>query len=198
MLAFDTALFTASIALVGKMAFDSWARYRERQGLAASLAGELGAYLSFWHPNNPAVGMRTLADLPRVQRTPLLQLFSKLPDNHPVFDRVSDKIGLLSISTARDISKIYNVVSGLRLFLMDLSSERFLGLDDHLQTGLLNRMADMAEPELAAMPKLIVVLEEIYHERYYDYAFGWIITRATPIRSRLLSAVTRVRHRTIG
>src|ERR1700722_9958925 len=114
------------MAIVGKMAFDEYDRYRLRRGVAAGLAGEIRAYIELLQPATLAANLRRLASFPRPDRLAGLSAFGPLPNSHPVFDRVADRIGLLSVDIALQISKFYNVVTGFRLLASGVSTERFM------------------------------------------------------------------------
>jgi hypothetical protein len=170
MLAFTTALFTATIALLGKLVFDAWDRYRQRQGIAASVAGEMRAYMELLEPQKMASHIRLLLTLPRETRLVALSAFGPLPQTHPVFDKVADKIGLLSIDIALEISKFYNVVTGMRLLASGLSTERFMNLPDNMQTAQLGFCLSALEKHFPAGAKLADRLEVIARQSFRCYA----------------------------
>jgi hypothetical protein len=51
-LALTVAFTTAALALLAKIASDWMQRHYDRQGIAAALAGEIGAYLNLLKPDN--------------------------------------------------------------------------------------------------------------------------------------------------
>ena len=169
MLAFTTALLTATIALVGKIGFDSWARYRERQGIAASLAGEIQMYLHFAGKPGLVTILRGLAGANREERLRGLMVFGELPKGHPVFDRVADKIGLISVDVAFELSKIYNVVTSMRLMISQFSSDRFITLSDEQQAEMITPVADGIETYLIPAGALVVRLQQISHQPFRCY-----------------------------
>lgn len=171
-LALATALFTATIALLGKMGFDSWARYRNRQGIAASLAGEIEMYLSFIARPDVAATLRLICDAGPEQRQNALRGFGRLPDSHPVFDKVADQVGLLSIELAYDISRLYNVVTGVRLLMSDLSTERVIGLQDAQQVALVRQIIGVIEEYSPIGRTVALRLKQIAHQPYRCYLLG--------------------------
>ena len=164
----EGAAATAVLALAGKILFDCWTRGKERRALAAGIAGELGAYLSFLNIQTLA-SFREIAEKPRAERIEFFRIFPALPSSHPVFDVVADKIGWLSPDDARDISRIYNVVSGFRLLSMSMSSQAFQDATDDAQTGRMNVIADMMERELPIAAALVTRLHRAAGHSRWDW-----------------------------
>lgn len=98
-----------------------------------------------------------------------LSAFGPLPQTHPVFDKVADKIGLLSIDIALEISKFYNVVTGLRLLASGFSTERFMNLPDKMQTGQLEFCLAALDRHFPAGAVLADRLEVISRENFHCY-----------------------------
>ena len=55
----SAALYTATAALFGKIGFDAWTHSRERQTIAAGLAGEISAYLELLNAQQFGRDLRT-------------------------------------------------------------------------------------------------------------------------------------------
>ena len=118
MLALTTALFTAALALLGKIGFDLWGRQRDRRGLAGALAGEIGAYLDLLNGDTLSAAYRQIAALDRDLRVGRLRSLPALPTTHPVFDKVAEKLGTLPHAAAYGVSRFYNVVTGNAPFIV--------------------------------------------------------------------------------
>lgn len=140
--ALTIALFTAALALAGKILSDIWERHSLRRSIAAALAGELDAYFRLLDAPNFAANYRAIAGLDRAQRCRVLRAMPQLPGGHPVFDKVAEKIGLLPTAEASEVSSIYNVVSGLRVLLAGLSTPGMVEADCETQRGRLHFLAD--------------------------------------------------------
>jgi hypothetical protein len=160
-----TAFFIAALALVGKVLFDEWNRQHERRSIAGGLAGEISAYLSFFERRDAAAAYRKIAALPREDRRRRLAAFPQLPSGHPVFDTVAGKLGMLSAAHAHDVSRIYNIVTGMRLLLTNLSSPKFLDADDEYQKAMLENIAATIDQEVPTARSLVTALEEVAREK---------------------------------
>jgi hypothetical protein len=151
----EAAVLAVGGAIISKVVYDLWSRWREKRGIAAAIAGELGAYIAFLKMGKPSAHFRTMATMDSAMRVRVLRAFPPLPTSHPVFDKVADKIGLLPPDDARAISRAYNAVTGFRLHLTNLSSDRFLAADDAVQAETLKVLATMLEDEVKRAKSLI-------------------------------------------
>ena len=154
----SAALYTAALALFGKVAFDAWTRSRERRAIAAGLAGEIGAYLELLNPQQHGQNLRTWAAADPKNRAAMLKAIPSLPTNHPVFDAVAGKIGHLTPDQARGVSRIYNVVTGMRLLMAGMSSDSFAALPENIQNFNLEYIAKSIEDEEPRTKRLIAEL----------------------------------------
>jgi hypothetical protein len=91
------AVITAAVGFVFKIYLDLRSEHQAENALAAALAGELHAYLRLSKPELTLERIGTLVELPYERRVSVLTGLFSLPSGHPVFDRVSDKIGLLTL-----------------------------------------------------------------------------------------------------
>jgi hypothetical protein len=156
MTALAAALFSAALALFGKIGFDIWARHRERCGIAGALAGEIGAYIKSIKPSETAKNLLTVANLDRETRCRrLAATFGSLPNTHPIFDKVAGNLGVLPVHAVRQISEFYNFVTGYRLLLTNLSSDKFLESDDDHQFNMLKILAKGIEEQVEPINKLV-------------------------------------------
>ena len=162
----ETAFLAGALAIFGAIAADWWKRCHERRAVAAAISGELGAYLELIEPTKTPVALRKLIEFPSEIRTLRLRALNKVPTNHPVFDDLSGKIGLLSPDLAREISKIYNVVTGFRLIFMSLSTEEFLAADKNFQDSQFERLASTIETHIASAVSVIAKLDRIATKRF--------------------------------
>ena len=109
----------ASLTVIVKIGFDVWSkssqRRADRRAIAAALAGEIGGYLVALNPEVAGPRYRSLAALDRPSRIRKLAAFPPLPTGHPVYDKLADKVGLLPPDLTREISRLYNVVTGIRV-----------------------------------------------------------------------------------
>jgi hypothetical protein len=117
---------------------------------------ELGAYLSFFRRADAASAYRAIAQLAIKSR---LAIIPPLPSSHPVFDKVSGQLGLLSASLAHDVSRIYNIVTNIRLIITNLSSERFAQAHDAAQKGIIEFIASTIDTEVPNANTLVTALE---------------------------------------
>ncbi len=135
----------ASLAVIGKIVSDvhsRWSQHRaDRRAIAAAIAGEIGGYLVALDPETAAPRYRALAALDRASRVRKLAAFPPLPTGHPAYDKLADKVGLLPPHLTREISRIYNVVTGMRLIIMHFRTAEFLAADDDYQQGLIEQVA---------------------------------------------------------
>ncbi len=171
MLALTAAFLTAAIALVGKVIFDRWGRYRDRQGVASAQAGETQAYIVFLKRRMLLESIHALIADSREDRLSGLRVFGQLPTSHPVFDRVADKIGLLSVETAFELSKLYNSVSRLRLIMSEFSSDRFIALLDDQQIEIIGQLVVGIEEHIMPAQSLVEHLKETAAQSFRDYFF---------------------------
>jgi hypothetical protein len=135
----------ASLSVFGKIVFDvhgKWSQRRaDRRALAAVLAGEIGGYLANLNPEVTAPKYRALAALDRETRVRQLAAFPPLPIGHPAYDKLADKVGLLPAHLAREISRIYNVVTSIRLIIMHFRTPEFQAADEDYQKALIEQVA---------------------------------------------------------
>ena len=172
MSALTTAFSAAALAVLGKIVFDVWARYRERRGIAGALAGEISAYVDFLKPETTSATFRSLAALGREQRLDWLRTYPPLPTSHPVFDKVADKIGILPFRVARGVSRTYNLVTGIRLLLSSMTTPGFLEASDAVQQGRLIVVAEALGREDPAARDLIAMLHHISQQSFWRYIRG--------------------------
>jgi len=167
----SAALYTAALALFGKIGFDAWTRSRERRSITAGLAGEIGAYLELLNPQQHGQNLRTWAAADPAIRAAMLKAIPSLPTNHPVFDAVAGKLGHLTPEQAKGVSRIYNVVTGMRLLMAGMSSDAFAALPENLQTFNLEYIAKSIEDEEPRTKRLIADLLAPHGiiERVRDY-----------------------------
>ena len=167
----NAALYTAALALFGKIGFDLWTRSRERQSIAAGLAGEIGAYLELLNLQQHGQNLRAWAAADPATRAAMLKAIPSLPTNHPVFDAVASKLGQLTPDQAKGVSRIYNVVTGMRLLMVGMSSDAFAALPENLQIFNLEHIAKMVEDEEPRTKRLIADLlaPQGFIEKARDY-----------------------------
>ncbi|HEV2549829.1 MAG TPA: hypothetical protein VGU20_21125 [Stellaceae bacterium] len=166
--ALAAAFFTAAIALLGKIFFDLWNRQHERRGIAGALAGEIGAYISFFEQQPLTEGYRKLAAAPRNERVRGLSSMMAPPSGHPVFDKLAGQLGRLSPARACEVSRFYNVATGLRLLLAHLSSPKFLEADDRIQQATLEYLAAGHDKYVPLARALVTELEDVARESVWS------------------------------
>lgn len=166
MLALTVAFFTAAFALVGKIISDRWERHRQLCGIATALADEIGAYMKQLDPPTTVASFRMIAAMDHETRRRRLRSMLKPPSGHPVFDKVADRIGLLPVTAAENVSSIYNVVTGLRIAVSSLSSSEVTEADDEVQIAILNRIADGLEQNHLPAQNLVRQLGEISQQSF--------------------------------
>jgi len=157
------AFIAAALALVGHIFYDQWKRHHERRAIAGALAGELGAYIELLQPAVSPKHFRTIAD-PRISREARqrgLRSMAPPPNSHPVFDKVADKIGLLDVRDAVEVSEVYNVVTGMRLHIANLSTDAFLAAPDEGHIALLNIIASAIEKYAGEGGKAVVLVDRL-------------------------------------
>jgi hypothetical protein len=169
MLALSGAFFTAALALIGNIVYGLWTRYRERRGVAAALAGEIAAYVTVLDAPTTIAAYRRLATLEDDTRRRRLRAMVKPPQGHPVYDKVADKIGLLPVAEALEVSAIYNVVTGLRILLSNLSSDEFANVEDDVQVAYLNKIAEGLEKYCPRAEQLVARLNRISNGNFWQY-----------------------------
>ncbi len=162
------AIGAAALALAAKILYDMWVRHQERRGIAGALAGEIGAYITLLKPMQTADSFRKIATIERKERVKVLRAMPAPPNNHPVFDAVAHKIGLLSAQDALDTSAFYNVVTGFRIHVTNFASEKFLDAQDEIHTGLLNSLAETIEAEAPKVELLVKRLQRTASERFWS------------------------------
>ncbi len=173
MLALTTALFAATLALLGKIGFDVWGRHRDRRSIASAIAGEIEAYIELLNGPETSAGYRLLATAgDRAGRIAMFRAVPNLPTSHPVFDKVADKIGLLPIAEAYGISRIYNVVTGMRLLISGMSSQGFIDASDHIQVHRMIFVSDTMEREVAAARALVARLKRVSRQNLWCWVGG--------------------------
>jgi hypothetical protein len=165
-----TALWVAALGLFGKILYDFWNRQHERRNVAAALAGELGAYLSLIEPTPLADIYRKLAAAPFDERRRRLASLAAPPTGHPVFDKLAGKLGLLSAAHARSVSRVYNVVTGMRQLQAHLPSPRFIESGDDIQRSLLQYLAAGLEQYLPEARALVTELEAVSRQTVWSVA----------------------------
>lgn len=172
MTALEAALFTAALALIGKILFDLWNQFEQRRMVASAIAGELAAYMSFYQDGTAADNFRTIANMDPALRAARLRAINPVPTGHPVFDKMSDKIGSLEESDIFGISLIYNVVTGFRLVIMHMSTEAFGQTDAEHQKAVILFAAKAIEDHLPIAQQLIADLRSRSRESFWRYLWG--------------------------
>ena len=99
------------------------------------------------------------------ERAARLAAFGPLPSSHPVFDKVADKIGLLSTGLARDISKFYNVVTGMRIVISNISSDRFKSLPDEVQVRMIEEVGKIIAKNIIPATSMVNRLDQIVRQK---------------------------------
>jgi hypothetical protein len=155
------AVFTAALALAAKVSFDIWERHYLRRSVSAALAGEISAYMEMLDPPTTTANFRAMATLDPATRRVRLRAMPKPPAGHPVFDKLADRIGLLPAAEAREVSVLYNLVTGLRTTLSALSTQEMADADDAMQIALVNFMANALDRYHPRALKLVERLEGI-------------------------------------
>ena len=153
------AVFAAAISVITKVAYDLFTHWRSRRSVAGGLAGEIGAYYRIWHDYGLAAGLRQHATENRTDRQDWLRSFPAPPTGHPVFDKVSDRVCLLSPDNVQRVSEAYNLVTGMRVLLAGLAMTGFVEASDGLQTTRLTTMATMLDKEMPKLPGTVARLE---------------------------------------
>ncbi|HEX3974255.1 MAG TPA: hypothetical protein VHX19_23180 [Stellaceae bacterium] len=169
MIALTTAFSTAALALIGNIVFGLWNRFSERRSIAAALAGEIGAYVTLLDPETSSANYRKLAAFEYALRKQRLRSLPKTPVGHPVFDKVADKIGLLPTTESLDVSSIYNVVSGFRIIISNLSSDQIADAEDVVQSAMIIRVAETIEKYSPSARDLVDRLKRISNENFWQF-----------------------------
>jgi len=156
------AILTAALALLGKIAFDARSCGRERQAVAAALAGEITGYVNNLRPEQATANLRNLAAMPAEARLATFAMFMQLPSGHSVFDKSLDKLGLLEPGLVRDVSAFYNAVTEIRLLPAHAGSEWFAKADDHLQSSFLCPIAAGLKEHVATAQATAASLEAVW------------------------------------
>jgi hypothetical protein len=172
MVALTTAFFTAALALIGNIVLSFWRLDQDRRGVAAALAGEIGAYMRLLDPPTFAVDLRQMAASDRARRQRVLRSLPATQLGHPVFDKVADKIGLLPVAAAEDVSDIYNTIIGTLAIMSHLSTNAFIDADDEIQGIQLRGLADRIERETRdardLLERLTLISRRGWRERLRD------------------------------
>lgn len=166
-----TALMVTFFGLIAKIAFDLWHRHNERIAVAAAIVGELEAYLIFLGSGDTLAGFKAVTRVSRDQRVALFRTFPPLPTTHPVFDKIADRIGFLSTRDARDVSRVYNVVTGFRLMVTSLGSPAFTDASDEWQLIRLNKFIELMENELPIANALVGRLKGVAKQNRWTWIF---------------------------
>lgn len=166
------AIITASIALIGKMAFDFFDRYRERRAIASALAGELQAIIDLSNTRQLVPLLEGLNLAAPIERCRLLQSLPPPLSEATVFKSIANRIGILSTDLAFDISRTYSVVSGMRQMFGHLSSENFSKDEFEGQTAQIGRLLEILQRDLPVAHKLIADLQDVARQHWLSYLFG--------------------------
>ena len=149
-----------------------------------ALAGEIRTYVDFLNPPDrralapgasPGMwdNMRQIASIKdRATRVISLGALGKLPNTHPVFDKVADKLGYLGTDDATAASRFYNVITGMRLQWANLSSPGFLAASDDHHAATLRVFANMLENEVRAGRALSDRLTALARLSWFDSFIG--------------------------
>jgi hypothetical protein len=133
--------------------------WRTRRSVAGALAGEIGAYYRLLSTNDLAGGLRTHATAPRADRRDWARSLPATPTGHPVFDKMSDRIGMLSSQNAQRISEVYNLVTSMRILLAGFTLPGFIDASDRMQAARLAITADLLDKEILRFPGTIARLD---------------------------------------
>lgn len=153
-------LWVAALSVFGKIIFDAWTYDRAVRGIAAGLAGEISAYVDLLKPEETPRRYREIAGKARDERVALMRAFPSLPSAHPVFDKVADKLGSLGSEDASSVSRLYNIVTGVRLVIQNMTLAGFLEAPDYYQQNTLNWIAATIETEVPIARELVGRLKD--------------------------------------
>jgi hypothetical protein len=163
-----TAAFTAALGLFLKIYFDHRARVDKARGIAAGLRGEITAYHELLNPDTLLLNLQIIAAWPDKGKLP--GLLSDVPEGHPVFDSVAKDIGLLTPKLAVEISKFYNIISGMRLMHRHLKTPGFLALAPDEQTSYINVFVDRLKLQIPRWPIILDHLHEFEKsDTWFDF-----------------------------
>jgi len=153
------AVFAVAVSIITKVANDLFIHWRTRRSIAGGLAGEIGAYYRIWHDYDLAAGLARHAAESRADRQDWLRSFPVPPTGHPVFDKVSDRLCLMSPDNVQRASEAYNLVTGMRVLLAGLALPGFLEASDGQQAERLTTMATILNKEMVRLPGTVARLD---------------------------------------
>jgi hypothetical protein len=156
MVALTTALFTTALAAIGYVLQILWQRDQNCRGIAAALAGEIGAYMRLRNPAVRPAFLREIAKYDYDKRRQYLRAVPRSSEGHPVFDKVADKIGLLPAAVAEDVSAIYTAITVMRSAFSYLAD-----IDDKDQSDFLVSLATRIEEGIPDAHHLVTRLQRI-------------------------------------
>ena len=169
--ALATALFTITLALLGKIGFDLWDRYRDRRGIAGAIGGELAAYLDLLNRPDIWADYKAATHLDRVSKIAKFKATPRLPIAFPVFEKLADRLGLLPNSAAVEISRSYIMLSCLCNLNKSISDKSFIESDEEFQNNRLNYIADLMMMEVARSLSLVQFLREVSKQGFMCWIF---------------------------
>lgn len=172
--ALAAAIFTAALALLGKVSLDFWNQYRERRALAAALAGEIASLVFGYDVPTVAAAWRRIAAADQKERSSHFAGLQSTPTNYPIFDRLSDRLGLLPVSYIQAISVFYQININLRIVHNNLSNPSFLSSATSMQFSKCNWMAGSVEVFTPLGKELSIGLNKISQESFRRFIWNQI------------------------
>jgi hypothetical protein len=171
MLALTIAILTGTLAVIGKVLSEFWARYLDRRAIAGAIAGEIRAYFEIVDRGNVAQSYRAIAQLDDGKLRQILMSFPRtILKGSPVYDKLSDKLGIIPSAYVFEISRIYNILEGARLLIADLPNMAAPEIPEDLRKRRLLNLAGGIDDGIMSAKKIASDLETLSHQSFMDYA----------------------------
>jgi hypothetical protein len=137
-------------AFFGSLIAEDYRRFRDSQGIAAAIAGELTSYVE-----GGEVMLRMLAIMKQQTANGVVIAFKSFdPPTDVLYSALAGKIGLLGAAMARDTAYVYQRINGFRVGYMVLTREHSSLTPDAVICSLASCEEMIKEANLRAEPLL--------------------------------------------
>lgn len=144
--AFIGAGVALATAIISGYGLENYRRHKDRQGIASALYGEISALMNITRENDVVAALKQLiSEIEANVNFPLGSISTPIANVNPVFDKLADKIGLLSYDTPEYLARFYNGLMGYRKTF----SELYMGSYDKYP-----------DKRLAALRSIVKIAEE--------------------------------------
>ena len=176
----SVALLGASLAILSSYALESYKRHRDMQGIAGAIHGEISAIVRMTKESNIVENLSIIKYNVNSTNPKLNGMSSAIPNYHPVYDKIADKIGVLPADIPEKVSMFYNYLFGFRRS----ASEIFTGFYDkaefskEIKSSMLEYSLLLIKDSMKLADVILPELQKISKEKWFKFRLRFPAHRA--------------------